>query len=100
MGFWFFMLIMVLLLPLIMIGFGKRFSSKPPEQIRWGVILLFLTVTGMLAVWNRSSDTVGIAGGIICMLQCIPLIASIVSTEHALRETFDKHGIRWKFPDT
>ena len=34
MGFWIFMLIMDLLIPFTMIGFGKIFLKKAPDQIR------------------------------------------------------------------
>ena len=33
MGFWIFMLIMELLIPLTMIGFGKDFSNQAPKEI-------------------------------------------------------------------
>ena len=36
-GFWFFMLIMCLLTPAMMIGFGKYFMKGGPKQINWGV---------------------------------------------------------------
>ena len=35
MGFWIFMLIMDLLIPFTMIGFGKMFLKKAPDQINW-----------------------------------------------------------------
>ena len=34
-GFWVFMLIMVLLIPIIMITFGKLFSKKAPKDINY-----------------------------------------------------------------
>ena len=34
MGFWIFMLIMDLLLPFTMIGFGRYFMKKAPKEIR------------------------------------------------------------------
>lgn len=33
MGFWIFMLIMELLMPLTIIGFGKYFSNQTPKEI-------------------------------------------------------------------
>ena len=36
-GFWVFMLIMCLLTPAMMIGFGKYFMKGGPKQINWGV---------------------------------------------------------------
>ena len=35
MGFWIFMLIMDLLIPFTMIGFGKMFLKKAPDQINY-----------------------------------------------------------------
>ena len=39
MGFWIFVLIMVLLIPSVMIGFGRYFMKKAPNEIneilRW-----------------------------------------------------------------
>lgn len=32
--------------------------------------------------------------GILCVIQLIPLVASIIPTEIALRKTFDKNGNR------
>lgn len=35
MGFWIYMMVMNLLIPLIMIVFGMRFIKKPPEKINY-----------------------------------------------------------------
>ena len=67
MAFWIFMLIMDLLLPFTMIGFGRYFKNE---------------------------DCVGSIGGIICGVQLIPLIGSILPTEIALKKNFDKNGTR------
>ena len=124
MGFWLFMLIMDLLIPAIMIGFGKCFMKKAPKTINgvfgyrtsmsmknmdtwkfahaycgkiWhacGMIMLPVTVLSFLLMAGKDSDYVGTAGGIICGVQLIPLIASIIPTEIALRKKFDKEGNR------
>ena len=39
MGFWIFMLIMDLLLPFTMIGFGRYFMKKAPKEINSVIIL-------------------------------------------------------------
>ena len=128
MGFWLFMLTISLLVPLVMIGFGRRFTVKPPAEInplygyrtpmsmknsqtwafahrfcgaiwlRWGLILLPLSVIAMLPFRKHPMDTIGIAGGILCTLQCVPLIASIFSTERALKKAFDANGVRRDVP--
>lgn len=124
MGFWFFMLIMNLLIPLIMILFGRYFVKKAPDKINilfgyrttmsmknqdtwqfahkycgkiWlvcGSVLLPLTVAGMLLLIGKGKDFIGNVGSIICMLQLIPLVLAILPTEIALKKTFDKDGNR------
>ena len=122
MGFWIFMLIIILLLPLIMIGFGKYFSKNAPKNINmifgyrtsmsiknketwifahkycgkiWffsGLIMLPLSVAVMLLVVGGSENIVGTVGVILCILQMIPIIISIILTEKALEKTFDENG--------
>lgn len=124
MAFWIFMLIMDLLIPLIMIGFGRYFMKKAPKEINdvfgyrttmsmknkdtwefahkycgklwyvFGLVLLMLTVIAMLLLLGKDIDIVGNVGGVICGIQMIPLLGSIYPTEKALRKTFDKNGNR------
>ena len=124
MGFWIFMLLMDLLIPLTMIGFGRRFLAKVPKNInaafgyrttmsmknkdtwefahkfcgklwfRCGVVLLPISVIPLIFVLNKSIDTIGTVGGIICAIQLIPLVGTIFPTEIALKKTFDFNGIR------
>ena len=124
MGFWIFMLIMDLLLPFTMIGFGRYFMKKAPKEINsvfgyrtsmsmknkdtwefahkycgkvWyvcGMVMLPITVIFMLLVIGKNEDCVGSIGGIICGVQLIPLIGSILPTEIALKKNFDKNGTR------
>ena len=132
MGFWIFMLIMDLLLPFTMIGFGRYFMKKAPKEINsvfgyrtsmsmknkdtwefahkycgkvWyvcGMVMLPITVIFMLLVIGKNEDCVGSIGGIICGVQLIPLIGSILPTEIALKKNFDKNGnktINSSFPN-
>ena len=122
--FWIFMLLMDLLIPLTMIGFGRLFLTNPPKEInaafgyrtkmsmknkdtwafahkfcgklwfRWGLVLLPVSVIPLLFVLNGSVDLIGIVGGIVCVIQCILLIGSIFPTEAALKKAFDKNGFR------
>lgn len=124
MGFWIYMLLMDLLLPFTMIGFGRYFMKKAPKEINgvfgyrtsmsmknketwefahkycgriWyisGLIILPATVIFMLLVMGKDVETVGIVGGIVMGVQLVPLIGSIIPTEIALRKTFDKSGKR------
>ncbi len=124
MGFWIFMLIMDLLLPAVMVFFGKRFMKKSPEEINplfgyrssmsmknrdtwvfahtycgklWfysGLILLPLSVIPLLFVIDQSKDLVGTVGSIVCFFQMAVLFVTIPLVERALRNTFDKDGNR------
>jgi uncharacterized membrane protein len=125
-GFWVFMLLLDVLIPLTMIGFGKRFRDKPPEKInalfgyrttrsmknadtwrfahqycgnlwfRWGAGLLPFSILPLLLVFGKDASAVGAVGGIICMVQLIPLVGVILPTERALKKTFDHNGMRRK----
>ena len=122
--FWIFMLLFVLMIPLTMIYFGRRFFKSPPKSInatfgyrttmsmknwetwklahtvcgrfwfRCGRILLPLSVGPMLLVIGRGTETVGYTGVIIVFIQLVPLLCVIPVTEHALRKKFDKNGMR------
>lgn len=124
MGFWFFMLVMVLLFPAIMILMGKVFMKSAPKKINYiygyrtdmsmknkdtwefahkyigklwfylGLLLVPITVIPMLFVIGGSEDVVGTVGSIICTVALIILIIPIIPTERALKKTFDKDGNR------
>ncbi|MFV0341321.1 MAG: SdpI family protein [Anaerocolumna sp.] len=122
MEFWIFMLIMDLLIPITMIGFGRLFMKKTPQKInfifgyrtsmsmknnstwtfahhycgklwfRWGLVLLPVTIVALCFVIGKDIDMVGKIGGIVCFVQMIPLVGVIFPTEYALRRTFDIDG--------
>ena len=95
MGFWIFMLIMDLLLPFTMIGFGRYFMKKAPKEIN--SVFGYRTSMSMKNkdTWEFThKDCVGSMGEIICGVQLIPLIGSILPTEIALKKNFDKNGTR------
>ena len=124
MGFWVFMLIMALLVPLTMVAFGKYFAKNAPKQINWvfgyrtsmsmknketwefahhycgklwlriGYIMLVPTIVAMLFVIGKDESTIGISGGVLVIIQTVFLIGSIMPTEIALKNNFDKHGNR------
>ena len=124
MGFWIFMLVMVLLIPLSMLLLGRYFIKTSPAKINYifgyrtsmsmknqdtwqfahhhfgktwyicGLVLTPLSVLGMLLVLGKGSSAVGTAGTVLCTLQLLPLLLSIIPTERALRKTFDKDGNR------
>lgn len=124
MGFWIFMLVMVSLTPVTMIGFGRLFMKKAPDDINFvfgyrtarsmknkdtwsfahkyigrlwficGVIILPLSIVAMVFALGKTTDVVGTIGGIIVMVQLVPLVAAIIPTEIALKKTFDDCGKR------
>ena len=124
MGFWIFMLLMDLLIPLTMIVIGRLFSIKAPKNInstfgyrttmsmknkdtwefahkfcgklwfRCGLILLPISVIPLVFVFNKGIDRIGIVGGVVCVIQILPAIGSIFSTESALKKIFDQNGFR------
>ena len=124
MGFWIFMFIMVLLIPLTMIFFGWLLFKKTPKEINYvygyrtkrsmmneetwrfanqyfgkvwylcGLISVPLSVIATALVFEKGTETVGTVGGIITMLQMLLLIGAIVPTESELKKNFDENGKR------
>lgn len=122
MGFWIFMMITNLLIPLTMVGFGKYFIKNTPKEINmifgyrttmsmknkdtwafahkycgklWlklGYILLVASAIAMFVVIGKDKNVIGSFGGIVCGVQMVFLIGTIFTTEKALRKTFDKDG--------
>ena len=122
MGFWIYMVCMVLLAPLTMIGFGRYFMKTAPEKINslfgyrtamsmksretwvfahrycgklWfvsGLLLLPISVAVLCFIAGKPVNVIGAAGGILCMVQLIPLAGAIIPTEMALRKNFDAYG--------
>ena len=124
MGFSIFILIMVLLIPLTMIFFGWLLFRKTPKEINYvygyrtkrsmmneetwrfanqyfgkawylcGLISVPLSMMAITLVLGKGTETVGTIGGIITMLQMIPLVGAIIPTEIALKKNFDENGRR------
>lgn len=59
-----------------------------------GLILAPLSVIAIALVFGKGPGTVGTIGGIITMLQMIPLVGAIIPTEIALKKNFDENGRR------
>ena len=124
MGFWIFILIMVLLIPLTMLFFGWLLFRKTPKEINYvygyrtkrsmmneetwrfanqyfgkawylcGLISAPLSVIAIALVFGKGPGTVGMVGGIITMLQMLPLVGAIIPTEIALKKNFDENERR------
>ena len=116
------MLVMDLLIPAAMLGFGYLFQKRPPDRInslfgyrtarsmknkatwdfahryagrvwvRCGWIGTAITLFAMLPLIERDTETVGLWGGILCGMLCLLLIVVIPLTEHALKKNFDRFG--------
>lgn len=124
MEFWIFMLIMELLIPVTMIGFGRYFIKNAPKEInavfgyrtsmsmknkdtwefahkhfgkiwyKWGWVLMVMSVVVKLFTIGQSEDIIGWTGAILVHVQMVVLIVGIIPTERALKKTFDKEGNR------
>ena len=124
MGFWIFMLIMELLIPLTMLGFGAMFVKTSPKNINYffgyrtnmsmknadtwqfahhycgrlwrklGWGLLLVTAVVAVFTFGLDKDNLGTIGGGFVMGQIAVLIGSIFPTERALNRTFDRDGRR------
>ena len=97
--FWIFMLLFVLMIPLTMIYFGRRFFKSPPKSINAtfgyrSTMSMKNQETWKLVVIGRSTETVGYTGVIIVFIQLVPMLCALPVTEHALRKKFDKNGMR------
>lgn len=118
MGFWIFMFCMVLLIPVTMIVFGRRFLHHPPKTInsiygyrtrrsmrdqeswefahrhigklwlRSGWIVLAISIVAMICVYGRDVDFVGMFGGVLVFIQMIPMLGAIWPTERELKKRF------------
>lgn len=124
MGFWVFMLIMDMLIPFTLVGFGHSFLKNTPKNInavfgyrtgmsmkneatwefahhycgrlwyRAGLVLLPVSAAAMLCVMGRDSAAVSKVGGVLCLIQLAALIGAVFPTERALKKTFDSDGNR------
>lgn len=123
-GFWLFMLITNLMIPVAMICLGKLFMHKAPQNINYtfgyrttmsmknqdtwrfahkycgrlwfigGLILLPVSIIPLLCVLGREIERIAAVGTVVCFAQIVPLVGSIIPTEIALKRAFDKNGQR------
>ena len=115
---------MDLLIPGVMIGFGKSFMKNPPREInpgfgyrtprssknqdtwdfaqkymgklwhRAGQVLLPPSLVPLLFVLGRDVGLVGAVGMAVCGAQLVVMLGSILVVERALKKNFDKDGNR------
>lgn len=123
-GFWVYMFIISLLMPLTMIFFGGKFGKAAPENINsfygyrtamsmknrdtwvfahrhmgrlWkkgGIVLLILSVPAMLIPMGSDTETIGLYGLVVVGVQLVVMLVPIFMTEAALKRNFDKYGRR------
>ena len=122
MAFGFTMLLSILMMPLLMIGFGLLFMKKPPKRINslfgyrtkrsmmnqdtwdfahqycgkiWlvcGLVIIPLSLLPILLVVGKNEQVISMTGSIILGIQVILLLASLIPTEMALKNNFDEFG--------
>lgn len=122
MGFFIFLFICNMLVPLIMLLVGIGFSSHPPRTINgiygyrttrsmksqeawifanmycgvvWkktGAVMCVLTAVPSALSWWLGENGQGVVSGVLVTLQCVVLILSIIPVEKALKENFDSNG--------
>ena len=121
---WVFMLLMDLVIPLSMTGFGKMYRKGGSEKIddsfgyrtkmsmknqdtwrfaheyfgriwvKTGLALLPVSAIPLLLALNRDTTTVALVGLAVMFVQLIPMLLPIPLTEAALKKTFDENGVR------
>ncbi|MBE5935525.1 MAG: SdpI family protein [Lachnospiraceae bacterium] len=124
MGFWIFMFIMNLSIPVILILIGLMLYKTDPGDInnywgyrtkmsminkdtwdfahdyvgrlfcKYGKITLIIASIIFIPFIGQSNDVIGYGGAIIEILEIVPIFISIHKTEKALKATFDKEGNR------
>ena len=122
MGSWILMLLSSLIIPFVMIVFGGYLSKKAPNDINYkygyrtirsmknkdtwefahkycgklwvcyGIALAVIVVIVTLIFIGKSKDEIGDIVTFICLFQLIPLIATVIRTEIALKKNFDENG--------
>ncbi len=121
-AYWFFMLIMDLLIPLGMIILGLMFKKKAPKNVNFiygyrttmsmknkdtwefahkhcgklwfllGLVLAPISVIPLLFVFEKDMYTLAAVGAVVCIVQLLVLLISIIPTEVALKKNFDGNG--------
>ena len=124
MGFWWFMLICDMLIPVCMIVGGLLMWKRTPKNINglfgyrtemsmknidtwqfahkhcgrlWCIIGLITVIPSIIAhipFYCSDEDTIGGVGMIVMVVQLIVLIVSIFLTEAAMKRTFNTDGTR------
>lgn len=123
MWFWWFMLICDLLIPVMMIVFGRMMWKHAPQKINgivgyrtkrsmrnmdtwkyahdycgrmwWKIGWIMLPVSAIVhfPLYYGSDKEIGTAGGILCTVQCVALLVPVFLTERALKRKFTDEAV-------
>lgn len=124
MWFWWFMFVCNLIIPVTLIIAGRRMWKHCPQKInsiygyrtersmknmdtwkfahdycgrlwwKMGFIMLIPSVLIQIPFFYSNEAVIGIVGAILCTIQVVVLIVSVVATEAALKKTFLDDGTR------
>ena len=124
MGFWVYMLVIVLLVPLLMIFFGSRFEKGAPEDVNafiayrtrrstvngdtwqyghkkfghlcklFGLIALPVSAAIMVITVKMSPDAANILATFVIGVQFVMFFVPVILTEKDLKNSFDEIGRR------
>ena len=122
MGFWIYMMLMDILIPVIMVIFGGIFRKKTPVDINYifgyrtkrsmknnmtwnfahaycgklwfiiGSAIIPISILAMLPVTGKDEDTIGWVGAAILIAQMVIIVITVIMTERKLKITFDDYG--------
>ena len=122
MAFGYKMLLVILIMPLMMVGFGLLLMKNPPKKINsyygyrtrrsvrsqetwdfahyffgklWlvcGLVSLPISLVPLCLVLGKSEQVISVAGLIVLGIQTLLLLVTILLTERALKKNFDEFG--------
>ena len=122
MAFGYIMLLVILIIPLLMVGFGLLLMKNPPKKINsvygyrtrrsvrsqdtwdfahyyfgklWrvcGLGSIPISLIPICLVLGKSEQVISVAGLIVLGIQTLLLLVTILLTERALKKNFDEFG--------
>ncbi len=126
--FWLFMLCADLIVPTVMIFYGRKFMKAPPKNInasfgyrtdrsmknqdtwdfahrycgklwyRCGSVMLLPSAAALLFVLGRDIGAIGSTGLIVAGVQLVVMLGTLFPVEAALKRPFDDSGLRRERP--
>ena len=72
--------------------YAHKFYGK--LWLKWGSVMIPITIIAMLPIIGMNDNTIGIIGGIISFIQIGAMFITIYITEKELKRVFDKDGNR------